>query len=103
MFEPAFLFDPRDGFAVQRIAIAQQLTTWLQNTQTRENGGCSSLKVIANEPAYHLGVARLARKTKNYRLAEGHIKFHYTKFLPMLDSYQQNLLHVGSFGIRNFD
>ncbi|KAL3998360.1 Phosphatidylinositol 3- and 4-kinase family protein [Acanthocheilonema viteae] len=90
--DPSFLFDWKNGPPIQRLMIGQQLSSWLQNTQTRESGGCSSLRVISNEAAYHLEMARLARKTKNYRLAEKHIKIHYNKRLPTLDSFQLSIL-----------
>ncbi|VDN21866.1 unnamed protein product [Gongylonema pulchrum] len=92
IFEPSFLFDLKSSSAVQRIAVAQQLSIWLQHTQTRESG--SSLNMIADEPSYHLGMARLARKTGNYRLAERQIKLHFKKRRPMLDSIQQTILHT---------
>lgn len=90
---------------MQRLIIGQQLSTWLQHTQTRENGGSSSLRIISNETAYHLEMARLARKTKNYRLAEKHIKIHYNKRLPTLDSFQLSILRVrfDSFFNNSFD
>uniref|UniRef100_A0A0R3RSZ9 non-specific serine/threonine protein kinase n=1 Tax=Elaeophora elaphi TaxID=1147741 RepID=A0A0R3RSZ9_9BILA len=90
--DPSFLFDWKNGPPIQRLIIGQQLSTWLQHTQTRENGGCSSLRVISNEAVYHLEMARLARKTKNYRLAEKHIKIHYNKRLPTLDNFQLSIL-----------
>ncbi|CAG9531984.1 unnamed protein product [Cercopithifilaria johnstoni] len=93
MVDPSFLFDWKNGPPIQRLIIGQQLSSWLQYTQTKENGGCSSLRVISNEAAYHLEMARLARKTKNYRLAEKHIKIHYNKRLPALDSFQLSILH----------
>ncbi|EJD76312.1 hypothetical protein LOAG_16705 [Loa loa] len=89
---PSFLFDWRNGPPIQRLIIGQQLSNWLQYTQTRENGGSSSLRIISDEAAYHLEMARLARKTKNYRLAENHIKMHYNKRLPTLDSFQLSIL-----------
>lgn len=94
MIDPSFLFDKKNGPPIQRLFIGQQLSSWLQHTQTRENGGCSSLRVISNESAYHLEMARLARKTKNYRLAEKHIKIHYNKRLPTLDNFQLSILRV---------
>lgn len=94
MVDPSFLFDWKNGPPVQRLVIGQQLSTWLEYTQTRENGGSSSLRIIPNEAAYHLEMARLARKTKNYRLAEKHIKIHYNKRLPTLDSFQLSILRV---------
>lgn len=90
--DPSFLFDWKNGSPIQRLALGQQLSTWLQYTQNRENGGSSSLRIISNEAAYHLEMARLARKTKNYRLAEKHIKIHYNKRLPTLDSFQLSIL-----------
>uniref|UniRef100_A0A915PYZ3 non-specific serine/threonine protein kinase n=1 Tax=Setaria digitata TaxID=48799 RepID=A0A915PYZ3_9BILA len=92
VIDPSFLFDWRNGLPMQRLAVGQQLSTWLHYTQTRENGGSSSLRIISNEAAYHLGMVRLARKTKNYRLAEKHIKIHYNKRLPALDNFQLSIL-----------
>lgn len=95
MIDPLFLFDWKNGPPIQRLIIGQQLSSWLEYTkETRENGGCSALRVISNEAAYHLEMARLARKTKNYRLAEKHIKIHYNKRLPTLDSFQLSILRV---------
>ncbi|MCP9257963.1 Serine/threonine-protein kinase SMG1 [Dirofilaria immitis] len=92
VIDPSFLFDWNNGPSLQRLIIGQQLSSWLQFTQTRENGGSSSLRIISNEAAYHLEMARLARKTRNYRLAEKHIKIHYNKRLPTLDNFQLNIL-----------
>ncbi|VDK82872.1 unnamed protein product, partial [Onchocerca ochengi] len=90
--DPSFLFDWKNGLPLQRLVIGQQLSSWLQHTQTRENGGSSSLRIISNEAAFYLEMARLARKTGNYRLAEKHIKIHYNKRLSTLDNFQLNIL-----------
>lgn len=94
MVDPSFLFDWKNGLPLQRLVIGQQLSSWLQHTQTRENGGSSSLRIISNEAAFYLEMARLARKTGNYRLAEKHIKIHYNKRLSTLDNFQLNILRV---------
>ncbi|VDN02445.1 unnamed protein product [Thelazia callipaeda] len=88
MIDPSFLFELKGRSVVQHLGISQQLSTWLQSMQNKESNGPFSLGLIVDETEYYLGMAKLARKTKNYRLSEKCIKLHYNKRLPTLDNYQ---------------
>lgn len=84
VLDPTFLLDRKYGLLTDRISIAQKFSIWMEHTQSPEKTN-SVLKIISDEASFHMGLARLARKTDNFRLANRHIRLYYSKRFPALD------------------
>lgn len=61
---------------LNRITICQQLSSWIDD---HHRNGILPLKLFSDDPAFHLGFARIARKTSNLRLAHHQLSLFFAK------------------------
>ncbi|VDK27744.1 unnamed protein product [Anisakis simplex] len=77
MIDASFLFNLDDGPCLDKLAVGQQLSLWLENCSTVN--GVNSLGLLEDERQFHLKMCRLARKTQNLRLADRQLKLFVSK------------------------
>lgn len=76
--DPSFLFQSGIGSILDRISVAEQLSVWIENTQSPD-GDSSLLQILSDEADFYLSMSKQARKTNNLRSAERHLRSHIAR------------------------